>query len=89
MRDELVGRFNANLTPSSNGGEVLTLTVEYFSNGDPITKTEGLYANQKLELHSYGNSAAFHLCGSTITPTLLRKLADQMEQHEGQLRSKK
>lgn len=72
-----------------NGGESLTLVTDYFDNGDAAAGLpDGIYMNQKLTLQSYGNSASFDLCGATITPESLRKLAEILENGEKSARSK-
>lgn len=63
--------FNKN----DNGGESLVLSTKMFSNGDP----DGVYYEQEISLQSYCNSATLHLVGASITPALLRKLADELE----------
>lgn len=63
-----------------NGGESLTLAIDYFDNGDAAHGLpNGIYMNQKLTLASYGNSASFELCGTTLTPENLRELANIIE----------
>jgi hypothetical protein len=59
----------------NNSGEGLSLRTDFYHNGDP----GGIYTNQTLKLQSYCNSAQFELVGASITPELLRKLADQLE----------
>lgn len=62
-----------------NGGEQLTLTIEYFDNGDAgHGLPKGIYDNQKLTLQSYSNSATFDLSNG-FTPENLRELANIME----------
>lgn len=65
--------FNKN----DNGGEQLTLTTEYFHNGD---KENGIYTNQQLTLHSYCNEATFSLSGASIDSKALRELANQLDE---------
>lgn len=60
---------------ADNGGEALTLHTAFFANGDP----GGVFAHQALTLHSYSNSATIDLCGSVLTPELLRQLAQELE----------
>jgi hypothetical protein len=63
-----------------NGGESLTLTTDYFDNGDAAHGLpDGIYWNQKLTLASYCNSASFELAGAVLTPESLRELADILE----------
>lgn len=67
------------LNPKDNGGEQLIITTDFFSNGDPVTATSGIFLNQQLTLQSYCNSASFNLCGAIFTPQKLRELADLIE----------
>lgn len=65
--------------PEENGGEALSLTIEWFDNGDAAHGLPGgVLNNQKLTLQSYCNSASFELT-SGFTPTRLRLLADIIE----------
>jgi len=66
-------------TPEINSGEGLILETKYYDNGDGIP--DGLYWEQELTLQSYGNSATFTLT-DVLTPTKLRKLADELEAFE-------
>lgn len=66
------------------GGESLLLTTKIFSNGDPIKIkngkiVSGIYLNQELTLQSYSNSASFNLVGTVFTPSILRRMADELE----------
>lgn len=71
--------FNA----QDNGGEGLTLTIDYFDNGDAAAGLpDGIFMNQKLTLQSYCNSASFELVGAILTPENLRELADIIENGE-------
>lgn len=62
------------LTPGLNGGESLSLTTTFHDNGDGE-----YYTNQELTLQSYGNAATFHLCGASLEPETLRRLASELE----------
>lgn len=59
---------------ADNGGESLCLTTKFFANGDP----GGIFTNQELTLRSYCNSVTFNLAGATITPEMLRELAEEL-----------
>ena len=61
--------------PIDNGGEALTLTTRFFPNGDPGV----VFTNQELSLQSYCNSASLNLHGASITPDMLRQLANELE----------
>jgi len=86
-------------TFGGHGGEELSLKTIYFANGD----IGGVYTNQEVSLQSYSevslqsysevslqsysNSAHFKLCGTTLDPTTLRKLADELEKQELEARN--
>lgn len=89
MADKLLKTHVFCFNPYDNSGEGLFLTTQFFANGDPITDTEGIYLNQELRLQSYCNSASFNLYGAYITPELLRKLADQLEQARNKIYKRK
>ncbi len=61
-----------------NGGESFSIHTQMIWNGDP----DGIYYNQKLVLQSNCNSASFDLYGTTLTPNLLRQLANELEKLE-------
>jgi hypothetical protein len=58
----------------NHGGEGLILRTKYFDNGD-----DELYSEQTLTLDSYCNSASLFLVGTPLTPELLRRLADELD----------
>lgn len=70
----------------NNGGEQLTLTTDFYDNGD---KENNIYINQKLTLHSYCNQASFDLVGSPILPDMLRELANQLDKKFSMLKKEK
>jgi len=74
--DKLLAIHVFDFDPKNNGGESLTLSTYIYSNGDP----NGSYWNQTLTLQSYCNSASFNLCGTNLTPNMLRKLADELDE---------
>lgn len=78
MTEKLLKTHNFVFNPQNNGGESLVLKTEFFDNGDGIPT--GIYTNQTLKLTSYGNSASISLGSATISPKLLRKLADELEE---------
>lgn len=63
--------------PPDEGDNTLSLITEYFDNGDGAPK--GIYSNQKLVMQSYGNTASFNLCGTSISADHLRKLANELD----------
>lgn len=67
-----------NLSPKERGNESLTITTEFVDNGDRNGKS--IYTNQTLTLQSYYNSASFNLNGIQITPEILRKLANELDE---------
>lgn len=77
MSNKPIKRHVFEFNPEDNGGESLTLTTEFFDNGDG--PPNGIYCTQELTLQSYCNSASFNLCGTRLDPDILRKLADQLE----------
>lgn len=82
MSDKVLHRDCFVFNEEDNGGESLSLTTSWIDNGDDIDlEGAGIYVNQELSLQSYGNSASFNLCSSIITPSLLRKLANSLEQN--------
>lgn len=72
MKDKKIFERSYVLNDGVNGGESLTLQVDFLSNGEP----NGIFMNQQLILQSYGNSASFNLYGSTLYPDKLRQVAD-------------
>ena len=74
--NQKVDKLTSVMNPEENGGESLTITTEFYDNGD---KTNNIYLNQTITLNSYGNSASFNLIGSPLTPEVLRKLAEDIE----------
>lgn len=78
-QDTELARFSFNVDKTAKSCESLILTTKYIANGDPITESSGVYINQTLTLHSYYNSVSFNLYGITITPEVLRELANKLE----------
>ena len=60
--------------PIDNGGESLCLITDYFVNED-----NEIYTNQKISLQSYSNEASINLAGASLTPSLLRQLANELD----------
>ena len=71
--DIKIGTHSFTFNESTNSGEGLTLHTEILFGDD-------VYLNQELTLQSYGNHATFGLYGATLTPEILRKLADELEE---------
>jgi len=74
-KDKVIKTHSFSFDPKNNGGESFILTTKCIANGDP----GGIFLNQELTLQSYGNSATFNLCGTTLTPSSLRVLANQLD----------
>lgn len=71
-----------------NGGGQLSLTIDYYDNGDAAHGLpQGILINQELTLQSYCNSASFNLT-SDFNPKNLRELADTIEKGEVIARAK-
>lgn len=85
LKDKLLARNCFVFNPKDNGGETVSLLTEFYSNGEEVTSTDGVYVNQNLSLQSYGNSASFTLCGAQFTPNNLRELANQLERQRNLL----
>lgn len=73
MTNQEITKFVFCFNPNANGGEAVTLTTCFFSNGD------NLYSTHELSMESYGNSVTLNLSGEVITPEILRRLADKLE----------
>jgi gamma-glutamyl phosphate reductase len=88
MKQEPVENHYFCFNPKDNGGESLSLRTEYFLNGTTEVDSDAIFTNQFLSLQSYCNSATFELIGASITSKILRKLADELDVKEAQLRAK-
>ncbi len=75
IKDKKIFERNYVINDEANGGESLTLQVDFLSNGDP----DGIFMVQRLVLQSYSNSASFNLCGAILDPDKLRQIADFMD----------
>ncbi len=78
LQDKKIGIHVFTLNPQDNGGETVDITTTLFHNGDP--GAQGIFLNQEITLQSYCNSASFNLHSATLTPELLRKFADELEE---------
>lgn len=79
--DDELDQHRFSFNPKDNGGERLSLITKFYWNGD-LPDKDCWYTNQELRLKSYCNSASFNLSGVQITPAVLRKLADELEQKQ-------
>lgn len=86
--DQELGRHCFLVDPKEPGMHSLTLLTRFISNGDEIDDTNGVFLNQELSLQSNCNSASLSLFAAIFTPDRLRKLADEMEQKEVEIRTK-
>jgi len=69
--------FTFNFNNKLNGRESFLITTRYAKLDD-----ETIDKWHNVELHSYRNSACINLWGVNITPELLRKFADDLEEFE-------
>lgn len=83
--EKIVHQHTFIFNPNDNGGEAVFLNTEFVDNGDP-----GLLLKPKLELVCYGthgvsielhgtHGVSIELPWNSITPGVLRKLANQLE----------
>ncbi len=68
-------------THSFTINENIHLVTKYIGNGDPIKVNDGWYMDSKLIMGSSSNQATFEI-SSGLTPTNLRKLANELERVE-------
>ena len=73
---EIIGKHEFVVNKKDNGGESVTISTEIHDNGD---KTNNIWLSQTITLMSYCNSASFTLCGSPLTPEILRELANELD----------
>jgi len=52
------------------------LETQYFTNGDP--GPDNIYSHQRFVFHAFGHQASIFFCGASLTPTNLRKLANEL-----------
>ena len=77
MSEKEITRHAFDFAPQVNGGETITLLTKVFQVGDHDDERNVV---QELTLSSYCNSASFNLAGILLTPTVLRKLADELDE---------
>ena len=83
MTEKLINRHTFIFNKGDNGGEQLILTTTFFADVDDngnYVEPGNVYRNDELSLQSYCNSASFNLYCSSLTPAILRELADSLEQ---------
>lgn len=81
-------KFNFVINEHEHSDGTLSLETKYISNGDSSSEQHSFFVNQNLKLQSNCNSAEFQLYGATLTPTILRKLANKLEEAEFAARGK-
>lgn len=64
--------------PEGNGGEALSLRTTFEDNGD-LDGKKSIYLVQEITLQSYSNSVTIHLQDGSLTPEVLRRLANELE----------
>jgi hypothetical protein len=74
---KFLGQHIFNFAPNVNSGETLILNTKIYQRD-----IGNFYTTQDLTLHSYCNRATFHLLNINITPEILRKLANELEDTE-------
>lgn len=80
MKENTILKTHRFAVNKDDGGEGLSITTKFISNGDDITDTDGVFLNQVVQLNSFCNSASLNLFGTTFTPSELRRLANELEQ---------
>lgn len=81
------GSHSFSFNEKDNGGEQFCLQTDIYDNGDD--EKDSFFLNQELTLCSYGNSATFNLSGVQLTPELLRKLANELDEVISKAKAKK
>ncbi|MEK6832663.1 MAG: hypothetical protein AABY32_01335 [Nanoarchaeota archaeon] len=76
MEDELLDTVTTDINPKDTGGESVLLRTKIYANGDP----GGIFINQEFTINSYCNRATFDLVGAVLTPDILRKMANDLEE---------
>lgn len=90
-QDKKIGEHRYLFNPKNKAGWVsdqnnLFLLTEYFDNGDGVPN--GIYINQKLCFKVRNQCASFVLCGTSIEPETLRKLANELDSLLAKLEAK-
>ncbi|MCI0527015.1 MAG: hypothetical protein L0Y56_06120 [Nitrospira sp.] len=75
--DDKIARHVFSFNPQDNGGESVLFTTDLHDNGG---KEPNFYITQEITLLSYCNEASIRLAGATITPGMLRKLANELDE---------
>lgn len=80
MSDELLKTHTFCFNDYTNSGESLILTTKMYLEGNEVVW------HQFLTLNSYSNSASFNLYDGPLTSKSLRKLADELESLENEIK---
>ncbi len=79
MKSDVVGVHTFKLDQTPEAGSLILRTT-FLDNGDKDHGLKpGLIINQNIVLQAGVNAASFNLIDSTLTPSALRLLADQIE----------
>ena len=72
---EMIGKHSFYFN-NNKGGDHVCIDTDIYDNGD---KENNIFLNTTITLGSYANSASISLCGSPMTPEILRKLANELD----------
>lgn len=73
---EIIGKHYFTVNENDNGGEHVCIDTDIYDNGD---KENNIFLNTRITVNSYSNGASISLCGSPLTPEILRKLANELD----------
>ena len=76
MSTKRLKRHSFVVNPQDNGGEQMIVTTDYYDNGDG--GRAGLYVDQTITLHSYGNVTTFRLTTAAFTLDVLRRFVKEL-----------
>ena len=89
MSDRKLGQHTFVFNKKDNGGEHLSLHTAFYDNGDSkigLPPEQCIYTVQELTLQSYCNAVTLNLHGASITPQILRDLANELEEKSSTIR---
>jgi hypothetical protein len=79
MKEQPIHIHVFNINEHSNGGETVSFITEFFDNGDgKHGHKPNVFMNQTIGMQSYSNAASLFLT-DTLSPEMLRDLANQIE----------
>tara|TARA_B100000941_G_C28263956_1_gene427997 strand:+ start:334 stop:654 length:321 start_codon:yes stop_codon:yes gene_type:complete len=90
MSDRKLGQHTFVFNKKDNGGEHLSLHTTFYDNGDSkigLPPEQCIYTVQELTLQSYCNSVVLNLHGASITPQILRDLANELDEKTSAIRA--